>query len=225
MNPIGERTASPAFTARVRSLGAVFFRHRSWTPIPFLLLLALVTFRESADALTWIPGLGLLTFGEGIRIWSVAVIGKDSRTRGSSAVRLVTDGPYACVRNPLYAGNLLLTFGTTLISELLWCLPIVAALFLIQYVPIVLWEEQVMRERFGEAYRAYCRRVPRWLPQWRRRAPSRAKATYQWRAAWWSERSTLGTLAALVIVMLLKENLWRLPHYLQEHPILIPRPW
>ena len=203
--------------ALLMALGASLFRHRSWTPIPFLLLLTFVTLHESPDAITWIPGLGLLLLGEGLRIWSVAVIGKESRTRGGTAARLVSSGPYAYVRNPLYVGNLMLTLGATLISELLWCVPVVVLLFLIQYVPIVCWEEQVLAERFGDAYRAYCHQVPRWLPRCHPRRDAAAKATYQWRAAWWSERSTLGTLALLLVMMLLKENLPHLPDYLQKH--------
>ena len=195
---------------RLISLGQWFFSQRSWTPIPFMLLLVFLSAHESNDAITWIPGLVLLFLGEGLRVWGVAVVGKESRTRGSGVGQLATHGPYAHVRNPLYVGNFLLTLGATCISKLLWLIPIVIVLFVVQYVPIVLWEERVLAERFGSPYTAYCQRVPRWIPRWRRRtAGSSTPPSYQWRAAFWSERSTFGTLALLLLVMMAKEKLQR----------------
>jgi len=157
--------------ARLIALGEWLFSQRSWTPIPFMLVLALVSFRESRDIVCWVPGLTLLVCGEGLRVWGVAVVGKESRTRGSGVGRLATHGPYAYVRNPLYLGNVLLTLGATFISELLWMVPVVVALFVVQYVPIVLWEESILAERFGPQYTVYCQQVPRWLPRWRGQMP------------------------------------------------------
>jgi len=201
------------------SLGQWFFSQRSWTPIPFMLVLVLLTFHESKDSVSWLPGLALLGLGEGLRVWGVAVVGKESRTRGSGVGRLATHGPYAYVRNPLYLGNFFLTLGATFISELLWLIPVVVVLFVIQYVPIVLWEESVLAERFGPPYAAYCRDVPRWIPRWRRQRPDDSAVSYQWRAACWSERSTFGTLVLLILIMIAKENLPHLPKYLHKHHV------
>ncbi len=207
----------PTLKQRLIQLGEWFFRQRSWTPIVFMLGLVLLRYRESRDVFAWVPGLCFIALGEGLRLWGVAVVGKGSRTRGGGVARLVTDGPYAYVRNPLYLGNLLLTVGVTCISKLLWAVPIVAALYLIQYVPIVLWEESVLAERFGADYVAYCRRVPRWLPRWRRSARGGSPISYQWRASFWSERSTFGTIAVLLVLMIAKANLPHVPKYLQKH--------
>ena len=105
------------------------------------------------DPLGWGVGLVVAGLGVGVRSWAAGYLIK-SRA-------LITGGPYAYVRNPLYLGNVLLTLGATFISELLWFVPIAIALFLVQYLPIVRWEESILIERFGEEYRAYCRRVPR----------------------------------------------------------------
>lgn len=207
-----------SITTRVIAFGEWLFRQRSWTPIPFMLFLVLLSFRESRDIVTWAPGLLLLAVGEGLRLWGVAVVGKESRTRGGGVGRLITSGPYAYVRNPLYVGNFLLTLGATCISELLWMIPVVILLFVAQYVPIALWEERVLRRQFGAAYATYCQRVPRWFPRWRRQRPSGSTApSYQWRAALWSERSTFGTLALLLVLMIAKENLRHLPKYFHKH--------
>jgi len=212
----------PTSRGRLIGLGEWFFRQRSWTPIPFILILVLLSVREAGDMISWVPGLLLLVCGEGFRVWGVAVVGKESRTRGSGTGKLATYGPYAYVRNPLYVGNFFLTLGATFISELLWLIPVVVVLFVVQYVPIVLWEERVLAEKFGPEYAAYCQQVPRWLPRWRRQKPHAAAIPYQWRAACWSERSTFGTLVLLILVMVAKENLQHLPKYLRRHPLVTP---
>jgi len=203
--------------ARVIALGEFFFRQRSWTPIPFMLFLVLCTFRESPDSITWVPGLVLIALGEGLRLWAVAVVGKESRTRGSGTTRLVTCGPYAAVRNPLYLGNFLLTLGATFISELLWMVPVVCVLYLIQYVPIILWEEHNLTKHLGAQYATYCQEVPRWIPRWPQAKPGAVRPVYQWRASFWSERSTLGTIALLLLFMIAKEDLLHLPKYFRKH--------
>lgn len=201
---------------RLVAMGGWLFRYRSYTPILWFLLLMLCTFRESHGLVAWGPGLLLLALGEGLRILGVAVIGKESRTRGSGVRRLVTAGPFASVRNPLYLGNLLIMLGVTFLSELLWLVPVAAALFAVQYVPIVLWEEQTLQERFGGEYTAYCQQVPRWIPRWSLSGPA-AAPSYQWRAALWSERSTFGTIAVLLLLMLAKEHRGPLPKFWQKH--------
>ncbi len=211
--------ATPTIKMRLIGLGEWVFRQRSWTPIPLMLVLALSSFRESKDVFCWVPGLVLLVCGEGLRVWGVAVVGKESRTRGGGVGRLATYGPYAYVRNPLYLGNVLLTLGATFISKLLWMVPVVVMLFVVQYVPIVLWEESVLAEKFGPEYAAYCQQVPRWVPRWRRQRSKGVAIPYQWRAAFWSERSTFGTLMLLILVMVAKEDLRHLPKYLRKHPL------
>lgn len=221
-------SAMPAFKARLIVLGEWLFRQRSWTPIPFMLALALISVKESRDGIAWGPGLVLLACGEGLRIWGVAVVGKGSRTRGGGVDRLVTHGLYAHVRNPLYLGNFLLTLGATFISELLWLIPVIIALFAAQYIPIVLWEESVLAQRFGPQYAAYCQHVPRWLPRWRPQTPGGVATPYRWRAAFRSERSTFATLAVLMLVMIAKEDLRHLPKHFRKHPLrpapAAPRP-
>ncbi len=202
---------------RLIALGGFLFRHRSYTPILWFSFLLVCSFRESQDLIAWLPGLILMAVGEGLRIWAVAVIGKESRTRGGGVARFVMHGPYAYVRNPLYVGNFFILLGVTFVSELLWLVPVAAALFAVQYVPIVLWEESVLSERFGADYAAYSRQVPRWFPRWRRHPAGAYTGSYQWRAALKSERSTFGTLALLLLLMIMKENMRHLPKYFHKH--------
>ena len=83
---------------------------------------------------------------------------------------LVIAGPYRYVRNPMMWGVGALLAGTALwIGSLgLWFGVAMLVLFLSLFVPY--YEERDMERRFGEEYRDYCRRVPRWIPRFRSKA-------------------------------------------------------
>ena len=76
---------------------------------------------------------------------------------------LVTTGPYALVRHPIYTGLLLAFVGSAIAGgEWRGVLAVAIAFW-------ALWrklriEEQWMHEQFGEAYQAYCRRVSALIP-------------------------------------------------------------
>jgi steroid 5-alpha reductase family enzyme len=76
---------------------------------------------------------------------------------------LITDGPYALTRHPIYTGIL----ATILGAALLWNSGITLALGVLMAVPLcfhTVFEEALFERHFGEAYRAYQRRVPRLVP-------------------------------------------------------------
>lgn len=76
---------------------------------------------------------------------------------------LVTGGPYALVRHPIYSGLLLAFMGCAIaIGE--W-----RAILALGFAALAFWrklrvEERWMVQQFGEAYQAYCRRVPALVP-------------------------------------------------------------
>ncbi len=80
----------------------------------------------------------------------------------------ITDGIYAYIRHPRYVQMTLALVGYALIANYpaaygaicLWCAGIYA---------VVLLEERELRARFGESYREYCRRVPRFVPRFGKR--------------------------------------------------------
>ena len=78
---------------------------------------------------------------------------------------LVDHGPYARIRHPMYTAGFVLTLSFGLISGNV-LLATVPALGLVPLVAVrVPDEEQMMRERFGAAYDAYCARTGRLLPR------------------------------------------------------------
>jgi protein-S-isoprenylcysteine O-methyltransferase Ste14 len=143
----------------------------------------------------------LAVAGESLRWWAVGQIGVISRTRTTRLGPLITSGPFALCRNPLYVGNLLLWAGFTVWSGLLWMLPITLGVFIVYYRSIIRWEETLLTERFGDAYAAYAAETPRWWPRLDRLSTAvSASAMHPWREVAFSER---GTLAAIVVGALL----------------------
>src|SRR6478672_1949984 len=142
--------------------GAVLFRHRGWLPVPFLLVPLLAPGASSAT--NWVLGFVLIALGEAIRLAGVAAAGTVTRRRSRTVQRLVTYGIFAWMRNPLYVGNFLIWIGFTVISGVLWFLPVAALLFAVEYTLIVRYEEGVLESIFGDEYLAYKTRTPRWFP-------------------------------------------------------------
>jgi protein-S-isoprenylcysteine O-methyltransferase Ste14 len=115
-------------------------------------------------------GLGLLALGLVLFVASLrrfATEGEGTLAPWDPPRRLVVHGPYRYVRNPMISGVVLVLFGEAAVllsrPHLSWAL-----LFLgINAVYIPLLEEPLLAARFGDAYRTYCRHVPRLLPRWR----------------------------------------------------------
>lgn len=81
---------------------------------------------------------------------------------------LVTEGFFATCRNPLYVGNMLIYAGVLLMHGSPFVFVVGLALFAFIYTAIIAAEEYFLRGKFGAAYEAYCRDVPRWIPKFSR---------------------------------------------------------
>jgi protein-S-isoprenylcysteine O-methyltransferase Ste14 len=78
--------------------------------------------------------------------------------------RLVIQGPYRFVRNPMYIGAGLALAGAALFYES-WPLLGYTGFFLFAtHLFVVLYEEPALRQTFGQEYELYCGRVKRWWP-------------------------------------------------------------
>jgi protein-S-isoprenylcysteine O-methyltransferase Ste14 len=156
-------------------LRKVFFKYRSYTPIP--LLLAILIWADPSPAS--LAGGFVVTFlGECLRIWAVSHAGGATRTTGEAGAgaELITHGPFAYVRNPLYLGNFLIALGFCLMAAawMPWMLFIFLALFGVQYRLIISLEEEFLRRHFGKIYEDYLAQVPRFIPRLR---PFRQQST------------------------------------------------
>ena len=144
-------------------IGTLFFKIRSFTPIPFIL--ALLYFAEPMGT-TVVVGTLFIAGGEFLRIWAVGYAGASTRARTLGTARdLVTTGPYRYVRNPLYLGNFLLSLGVCLVANVYWLIAVLAIGYCCQYLPIIAIEEAYLLESCGQVYQTYREQVPRLIPQ------------------------------------------------------------
>jgi protein-S-isoprenylcysteine O-methyltransferase Ste14 len=106
--------------------------------------------------------------------WGYWGIGKNWAP-STSGVRkdtvLVTTGPYSFVRHPIYSGLFVsLAAAVFVTANLLILLPTLALLILL-YASIG-EEEAMLVERFGNEYREYMKRTPRFIPKFRHEKPT-----------------------------------------------------
>ena len=117
-------------------------------------------------------GLPIAIAGELLRCWAVGYSGVTTRGDAVEAPKLVTAGPYAYVRNPLYVGNFITAAGFAIAftgkNKLLARLGLLASALgsmIGVYSIIVPHEERFLHEKFGEEFDRYCERVPPVVPQ------------------------------------------------------------
>jgi len=197
-------------------LGGWLFRHRTAVPVPFALLLILVRVGRASFPWTLVLGGVVLTLaGEALRLAAVRRIGVISRTRSERLGPLVTGGPFAHVRNPLYVGNVLIWTGFAATAGLPLLALLFAILLTLEYHAIVQWEEKLLASKYGDSYDAYRAAVPRWIPRlsaWHQVAPIPRQSVpgtenstsvpgtdldgFSWRETLFSERGTLLAIAA-----------------------------
>ncbi len=186
------------------AIASKFFKYRSYTPIPFLLLMF---FFEDANVWSLIIGFIIALTGELIRFWGVSWAGSETRTTGSvGGTFLIVSGPFGYVRNPLYVGNILLYLGLGIMSFAIFpYLQIVAIIFFfVQYHFIVKEEEGFLANAYGKDYEAYIKNVPRFFPKL---VPYKVKNVQQpplnWKGGLKSEKRTLQAFGLVTITILL----------------------
>ncbi len=112
-------------------------------------------------------GIGwlLLAAGVGLAMAGLGLL----RRRGTTVVpfrrpaRLISDGPFALSRNPIYLAVTAAYCGTALLAGRAWPLVLLAGPLVLLHRVVIPFEERRLRAAFGEAYGAYCRRVRRWI--------------------------------------------------------------
>jgi protein-S-isoprenylcysteine O-methyltransferase Ste14 len=130
-------------------------------------------FLPPVAALSGMAGIVFGVMTVGIAVVSGWLIESAIRTLGKQwALRarlvedhqLITVGPYAHIRNPIYTGMLGMLIATGLATEH-WIAMIAAiVIFVIGMVIRVRSEEKLLRAEFGEEFEAYARRVPAVVP-------------------------------------------------------------
>lgn len=154
-------------------------------------------------------GLPLAFAGEAVRAWAVGFSGGTTRSDTVEAPALVTAGPYAYVRNPLYVGNFVTATGFAVAftganrpRARMAIAGAALATMLAIYAVIVPYEERFLRDEFGDAYDAYAASVPRVFPAVEPAANQ--IGSYDPSVIGKAESRTFVTLGAMLAVLALK---------------------
>lgn len=131
--------------------------------------------RLSEDALArilFLVSAALVFLGGAIRMWGTSYL--KSEVMGDKRVhsdRLLADGPFRYVRNPLYFGNVVAGAGIGMLASRLGFLVLFFGM-LIFSLRLISHEEKELTATQGEPYLAYCKAVPRFIPSLWPRVPS-----------------------------------------------------
>jgi len=77
---------------------------------------------------------------------------------------LVVEGPQKYVRNPLYFGIIVMTFGWALVESLTYVIVGAVLLLIWFWVILIPFEERELKVLFGEQYDKYAAKVPMLVP-------------------------------------------------------------
>lgn len=167
-------------------------------PCGFLLLIAFAWLSKPTSE-SILCGLPFCCLGLLIRAWAAGHLAKNRE--------LATSGPYAHIRNPLYAGTLIAAAGIVIAARDGALAAIFAAIFLLVYLPVIELEEEHLREIFP-TYEAYATSIHRLLPL--RKWPG-AKRHFSWDLYRRNEeyKALIGFLIALAWLIL---KCWWLAH-------------
>lgn len=136
----------------------------------FVLFPLLVLAFEAARYGGWPP---IRPWGAIFLLWGYLqyrLVGRDRRARGGGGPgiekppeRIVTDGAYRYLRNPMYLGHLIFMAGLA-ITFSSWLALALLAFHAGWFHLRVLNDERRLESQFGESYRAYKSQVKRWIP-------------------------------------------------------------
>lgn len=121
----------------------------------YLGIILLLIFSASTEKSIRI-GVITILLGEGLRIWATGYLRKSET--------LITTGPYALIRHPLYTGTFLIGLGFALMGRQMYIILIYVAAFIYFYLEKFKKEEKHLSDKFGAEFETYKRYVPAFIP-------------------------------------------------------------
>jgi protein-S-isoprenylcysteine O-methyltransferase Ste14 len=128
-------------------------------------LVGLVPVAGGILGLVWVFGT---MFAQFPNLPEVVELDEGERLLTATSRILITHGPFAFSRNPMFLSGLIVWLGWALFYGSVLILVVTAVLWALANAFKVPGEERGLEARFGEAYRDYRRRVPRWIGPIRR---------------------------------------------------------
>lgn len=129
--------------------------------VAFCALLFVSSYPEQSEFHEFVEAFGVSLIGIAIigRLWCTLYIG------GRKSAEIVATGPYSIVRNPLYVFSAIGATGAGAQTGSALVALIFGVVTVLAFYVVALREETHLRGKFGEAFDAYCARVPRMLPK------------------------------------------------------------
>jgi protein-S-isoprenylcysteine O-methyltransferase Ste14 len=165
--PVGHQTGSAHKILRTRYLViatlvfcllAVFL----WKPLPVQLPIGV-------QLVVSIIGAGVYFFSIGLYLWGLNALGQNFNASSGFGVRLhqahqlITTGPYAYIRHPMYVGVILACWGGLLLYRT-WTM-LFFAIMMCGLIYRARTEEQALAQVFAETWHNYIRQVPAFIPR------------------------------------------------------------
>jgi protein-S-isoprenylcysteine O-methyltransferase Ste14 len=104
-----------------------------------------------------------------LMVWTnrlFTTVGKGTLAPWNPTQKLVVRGVYRHVRNPMITGVFCILLGEAIILGSWWLLVWFGVFIVMNMIFIPLVEEPGLAKRFGDDYRLYQEKVPRWIPRW-----------------------------------------------------------
>jgi protein-S-isoprenylcysteine O-methyltransferase Ste14 len=164
--PMGHHTGAAREVLRARYLVVatvlfLFLGFLFWRPISILLPLRV-------QLLLSVVGAGIYFASLGLYLWGMRTLGENFNASSGFGVRLnqahqlVTHGPYAVIRHPMYMGVILAFWGGLLLYRT-WTM-LICAIIMLGLIVRGRKEEEALAQVFGEKWLNYMRQVPPWIP-------------------------------------------------------------
>lgn len=115
---------------------------------------------------------------------------------------LIQGGLYNLIRHPMYFGTLLIGIGLVMVIFVWWVLPIFFIIYLSIYLPQIKREEASLYKRFGDEYKSYCRKTPKYFPNLFKFIVKDPKDYFRIKLPWIKKElpSLLWILAAIIVI-------------------------
>lgn len=177
-----------------------------------IIFIALLYFAEpglpkTKSGINYLPffavGLALVAIGEVIRVWATGHLEKNKS--------LTTSGPYAYIKNPMYAGTFIIMIGFNALAinqYIMYILLVEILAFLFYYIPAKnRIEKNRLLEKFGEAYADYDKNVPDYIPCRIMPYANRVGKSWGWRVFWENQEIQVA-VAVLIGAALIIGKIW-----------------
>jgi protein-S-isoprenylcysteine O-methyltransferase Ste14 len=209
-----------ALRHELRKQGDILFRYRSYLPV-VIILPALYLYVTNEHSVVHVPEahrlayelccLAVAVLGELVRAKAVGHSADNTSGRNTAEGQLAdsinTTGLYSVLRHPLYLGNYLMWLGLAALTQHLWFVLVFTAAYWLYYERIMYAEEEFLIGKFGDAYLAWSKRTPAFVPkfsQW-----TRSKLPFSWPKVVRQEKASILNLFLVFFAFQVARSWWR----------------